>query len=49
MAFRAALADELTLRELETYRDLAAIFLQLGEEAIALALAMGKFIEIRHG
>ncbi len=47
--FPRAFPDELTLRELETYRDLAAIFLQLGEEATALAVAKGKFIEIRHG
>ncbi len=47
--FPRGFPDELTLRELETYRDLAANFLQFNEEAIARAIVMGKFIEIQRG
>ncbi len=47
--FPRGFTDELTLRELETYRHLAAIFLKLDDEAIARAIDMGKLIEIQHG
>jgi hypothetical protein len=41
-------SDELTHRDLVAYRDIAAVFLELNNEAIDLLIAKGKFSEVHH-